>query len=72
MKSWIYKLWRSWNPWYILEVDYHGTTKRIIVKDFKKKTPRHIKGINSDDERFELKSDVPMDYYVQEYKDDLK
>ena len=72
LKRWLYKTWRSWNPWYTLEVDYRGTTKRIIVKDFKKKSPKHIKGVNSDGEWFELKSDKPMDYYVQEYKADLQ
>ena len=66
------RLFRSWNPWYILEVDHRGRTKRIIVKDFKKKTPKHIKGINSDGEWFEIKSDQPMDYFVEEYKADLK
>ena len=66
------KIWRWFNPWYTLEVEYRGKTKRIIVKDFKKKTPKHIKGINSDDEWFELKSDAPMDYFVEEYKADLK
>ena len=72
MRMFFKRLFRSWNPWYILEVDHRGRTKRIIVKDFKKKTPNHIKGINSDGEAFELKSDTPMDYYIEEYKADLK
>ena len=72
MKRWFYKLWRSWNPWFMLEVQYHQKTKRIIVKEFKKKTPKHIKGINSDNEAFELKSDTPMNYFIEEYKGDLK
>lgn len=65
------KIWRSWFPWYVLEVEYRGSTKRIIVKDFKKKTPKHIKGINSDGESFELKSETPMDYFITEYRQDL-
>jgi len=72
MRMFFKRLFRSWNPWYILEVDHRGRTKRIIVKDFKKKTPKHIKGINSDGEWFEIKSDQPMDYFVEEYKADLK
>jgi hypothetical protein len=72
MKRWFYKIWRSWNPWYTLEVDYRGATKRIIVKDFKKKTPKHISGTNADGEFFELKCDKPMDFYIEEYRADLK
>jgi len=66
------KLWRYFNPWYILEVNHRGKERRIIVKDFKKKTPKHISGTNSDDEFFELKSETPMDYYIEEYREDLK
>lgn len=66
------KIWRGWFPWFMLEVQYGGKTKRIIVKEFKKKTPKHIKGINSDDELFELKSDIPMNYFIEEYRADLK
>lgn len=72
LKKWFYKIWRSWNPWYVLEVEHRGKSRRIIVKDFKKKTPKWIKGVNSDGEMFELKSDTPMDYFVQEYRGDLQ
>ena len=72
MKRWFYKLWRSWNPWYVLEVDHRGKSRRIVVSDFKKKTPKHISGRTSEGEWFELKSDTPMDYYVEEYREDLK
>jgi hypothetical protein len=72
MKLWFYKIWRSWNPWYLLEVDHRGKPRRFIVKNFRKKTPKHIKGINSDGEWFEIRSSNPMDYFVEEYKADLK
>lgn len=42
------------------------------VKKFKKLSPKKIAGWNKDDEYFELISFEPMDYFVEEYKDDLK
>jgi hypothetical protein len=66
------KVWRSWNPWYVLEVTHRGKERRFIVKDFKKKSPKHISGTNADGEFFELKSETPMDFYVEEYRADLK
>ena len=65
MKLWFYKIWRSWNPWYILEVDHRGRTKRIIVKDFKKKTPKHIKGKDMDGRAFEIRTVEPFDYQIR-------
>ena len=66
------RLRRALNPWYVLEVTHRGQERRIIVKDFKKKTPKLLSGYDSDGNWFELKSDTPMDYYVAEYRDDLK
>lgn len=72
MKMFFKRLFRSWNPWYVLEVTHRGRDRRIIVKEFKKKTPKLLSGYNADSEWFEIKSDTPMDYYVEEYRDDLK
>ena len=70
--KWFKRLVRSFNPWYVLEVNHRGRERRIIVKDFKKKTPKVISGYDADGEWFELVSTEPMDYYVEEYTDDLK
>lgn len=72
MKDFFKKLSRKFNPWYILEVTHRGRERRMIVKEFKKKTPKHISGINVNDEFFELRSEEPMDYYVEEYKADIE
>jgi hypothetical protein len=72
MRRWFYKIWRSFNPWYVLEVNHRGKERRVIVKDFKKKTPKLLSGYNADGEWFEMRSEVPMDYFVEEYRDDLK
>ena len=66
------KIWRLFNPWYMLEVNHRGEELQLIVKSFKKKTPKHIIGITNKDEYFELKSETPMDYYIKEYRDDLE
>ena len=66
------RLWRSWNPWYILDVTHRGKQRRLIVKEFRKKTPKLITGRNIDNEWFEIKSETPMDYFIEEYRDDLK
>jgi hypothetical protein len=42
------------------------------VTKFKKLSPKKIAGWNKDGEYFELISLEPMDYFVEEYKDDLK
>lgn len=70
--KWFKRLWRRWNPWYTLEVTHRGKIQRIIVKDFKKKTPKVLSGWDADGHWFELKSETPMDYYIVEYREDLK
>lgn len=72
MKKFFKKLWRSWNPQYILQVTHRGIDRRIHVVDFKKRSPKKLSGTNIDGEYFELTSLEPMDYYIQEYKDDLR
>jgi hypothetical protein len=42
------------------------------VTSFKKLSPKKIAGWNKDKEYFELISTEPMDYFIEEYKDDLK
>jgi len=66
------KFLRYFTPWYILEVDHRGEDLKIMVKSFTKKTPTHIVGTTIDDEFFELRSNTPMDYFIKEYRDDLK
>lgn len=65
-------LWRYFNPCYRLEVTHRGIDRKIIVKQFQKKTPKLITGYDSEGEWFELRADEPMDYYIEEYTDDLK
>ena len=72
MKKFLRQLWRSWFPQHILYVNHRGAERIIHVKDFKKRTPKRIVGINLDGEEFEINSVEPMDYYIEEYKDDLK
>jgi hypothetical protein len=66
------KIWRGWFPWYKLIVDHRGKERIVIVKKFDKKTPKHIKGVDVFDQEFEFVSVEPMDYYIIEYKEDLK
>lgn len=72
MKKFLRRWWRSMFPQYILEVTHRGVNRRIHVVDFKKKTPKKLSGTNIEGEYFELISTEPMDYYVEEYRDDLR
>ncbi len=72
MKKFFKKLWRGWFPWYKLALDHRGQERVVIVKDFKKKTPKYIKGIDMFGQSFEFSSVEPMSYYIIEYRDDLK
>lgn len=42
------------------------------VTSFKKLSAKKISGYNKDGEYFELISVDPMDYFIEEFKDDLK
>lgn len=68
LKRW----WRSIFPQYILEVTHRGAERRIHVVKFTKKTQKRLTGINIEGEIFEIISVEPMDYYIEEYKDDLR
>lgn len=72
MKKFFRKLWRSFFPQHILYVTHRGKERTIHVKNFKKVSPKKISGTNIHNEAFELHSVEPMDYFIEEYKDDLK
>jgi hypothetical protein len=64
--------WRNVFPQYILQVTHRGVDRRIHVIKFTKKTPKCLSGVNIEGESFELISTDPMDYYIEEYRDDLR
>lgn len=72
MKKTFNRWWRSMFPQYILEVKHRGVDRRIHVTKFTKKTQKKLAGVNIEGESFELISTEPMDFYVQEYRDDLR
>lgn len=59
-------------PEHILFVSHMGEHRTIHVKSFSKRSPKRITGINIHGESFEIVSVEPMEYYIEEYKDDLK
>jgi hypothetical protein len=72
MKLFFRRLWRSMFPQYILFVDHRGNERVIHVKSFSKRSPKRIAGVNMEGESFEIVSVEPMEYYIEEYRDDLK
>lgn len=71
MKLFFRRIWRSIFPQHILYVDHRGKERRIHVKSFSKRSPKRIAGVNIHGEEFEIISVEPMDYYIEEYRDDL-
>lgn len=65
------RFWRSMFPEYILQVTHRGQERIIHVKEFKKLTPKRIKGVNKAGEEFEMVSNEPMEYFMEEYRKDL-
>lgn len=65
------RVWRSFFPQHMLYVNHRGKERVIHVKEFKKRTPKRIAGVNMQGEEFEIVSVEPMDYYIEEYRDDL-
>jgi hypothetical protein len=55
----------------MLYVHHRGKDRTIHVKDFKKISPKKITGTNIQGEYFEIASKDAMDYFYEEYKDDL-
>jgi len=72
MKKFFKRIMRALWPEHILYVTHRGKERIIHVKEFKKVTPKRIKGVKKTGEDFELVSIEPMDYYIVEYRDDLK
>ena len=72
MKMFFKRLWRSWFPQHTLFVTHRKKDYVIQVKQFKKLSAKRITGWNVDGKYFELISQEPMDYFIEEYKDDLK
>ena len=66
------RIWRTWFPHYYLYVTHNSKEYSVHVKKFKKLSPTKISGYDKEDEYFEFFSSVPMCYYIEEYKDDLK
>ena len=71
MKNFFKRVWRSWFPHHYLFVTHRGKEHIIYVTDFKKLTPKKISGYNKDKEYFEFISAEPMEYFIEEFKDDL-
>jgi len=71
MKKFFKRLWRSWFPHHYLYVTHRGKEYAMHVTSFKKLSAKKISGYNKDGEYFELISVEPMDYFIEEYKDDL-
>jgi hypothetical protein len=71
MKQVIKRTWRGWFPHYYLYVTHRGKEHAIYVTDFKKLSAKKISGYNKDGEYFEFISTEPMEYFIEEYRDDL-
>ena len=72
MKMFFKRTWRGWFPEHIIHVSHGGEVKKIHAKELSKITPKRIKGVRKSGETFELVSIEPMEYYIVEYRDDLK
>lgn len=72
MKKLLKTLWRKMFPHYYLYVTHRGKEHTIYVTDIKKLSPKKISGYNKDGEYFEFISVEPMEYLLEEYKDDIK
>lgn len=72
MKKFFKRLYRAFFPEFILYVKHRDKDRVIHVKNFDKISPKKIKGTTKRKEQFELVSNEPMDYYIIEYRDDLK
>lgn len=72
MKKFFRRIIRAFWPQHILLVSFKGDDLKIHCKEIKKLSPKRIKGIKISGEGFELVSVEPMDYYIEEYKDDLR
>ena len=71
MRKFIRRIWRLIFPQYILYINHRGKERTIHVKNFKKVSPKKINGTNIQGESFEIASKDAMDYFYEEYRDDL-
>jgi hypothetical protein len=71
MKKFFKRIWRGWFPHHYLYVTHRGKEYALHVTKFKKLSAKKISGFNKDGEYFEFISIEPMDYYIEEYRDDL-
>ena len=71
INKFFHRIWRGWFPHYMLYITHRGTEYTIYVTDFRKLSPRKISGKNKDGEYFEFISNDPMDYFYEEYRDNL-
>jgi PIN domain nuclease of toxin-antitoxin system len=55
----------------VLHITHRKAKKVVHVKKFHKKTAKRITGITTAGAEFELVSVEPMEYYIEEYRDDL-
>jgi hypothetical protein len=72
MKKFFRRIWRNIFPQHIIYVTHRGEHRTIHVKSFSKRSPKRIAGVNIHNEEFEIVSVEPMEYYIEEFKDDLK
>ena len=71
IKKFFRRIWRNFFPQHMLYVHHRGQDRTIHVKEFHKRSPKRITGVNIQGEEFEIVSVEPMDYYIEEYRDDL-
>jgi len=71
MRMFFRRLWRYFFPHYVLHITHRRAKKVVHVKKFHKKTAKRITGITTAGAEFELVSVNPMEYYIEEYRDDL-
>lgn len=65
------RIWRYFNPEYILYITHRGERHQLHVKEFYKKTPKRITGCTVNGEEFEFVSGYPMDYQIKQHIEDL-
>ncbi len=72
MKRFLKLVYRKVFPEHYLYVVHNSKEYAIHVKKFKKISPTKISGYNKDGEYFEIFNSTPMNYYIEEYRDDLQ
>lgn len=70
LRTWKH-IYRYFNPEYILYISHRGQDHEIHVREFYKKSPKKITGLTAKNEEFEFVSGYPMDYQIQEYRENI-